>query len=87
MVNNAQYCAVLEEELKPTIYNKWSCFASWQHFTSYSSSSSSNCWNNLKTEIWVSPHPAYSPDHTPSDCHIFRPLKDALCGHWFANDE
>jgi len=22
MVNNAQYCAVLEEELKPTIYNK-----------------------------------------------------------------
>jgi hypothetical protein len=30
----------------------WSCFAWWQHLNSYSSS---NCWNNVKSEIQGSP--------------------------------
>ena len=33
------------------------------------------------------PHPLYSPDLAPSDFHIFGPLKDALCGIRFEDDE
>ena len=29
------------------------------------------------------PHPPYSPDLTPSDFHVFGPLKDALSGKQF----
>jgi histone-lysine N-methyltransferase SETMAR len=32
-------------------------------------------------------HPTHSSDFTPSDYHIFRPLRDALCGCQFANNE
>jgi hypothetical protein len=41
----------------------------------------------METEIRVSPPLACSPDLTPSDYHIFRLLKDALCGCQFANNE
>jgi histone-lysine N-methyltransferase SETMAR len=40
-----------------------------------------------KLKFELLPHPAYSPDLIPSDYHIFELLKDALCGHQFANDE
>jgi hypothetical protein len=33
------------------------------------------------------PHPAYNLDLAPSVYHIFRLLKDALCGCQFANGE
>ena len=32
-------------------------------------------------------HPPYSPDLTPSDFHLFGPLKDALRGRHFASDQ
>jgi hypothetical protein len=32
-------------------------------------------------------HPAYSPDLAPSDFHIFGPLKVAVRGHRFADDD
>jgi histone-lysine N-methyltransferase SETMAR len=35
----------------------------------------------------VLPRPLYSPDLTPSDFHIFGPLKDALRGRRFADDD
>jgi histone-lysine N-methyltransferase SETMAR len=35
----------------------------------------------------VLPHPPYSPDLAPSDFHLFGPLKDALRGRRFADDE
>jgi len=31
----------------------------------------------------VLPHPSYSPDLAPSDFHLFRPIKDGLCGQHF----
>ena len=34
------------------------------------------CWT-------VTPHPLYSPDLTPSDFHLFRRMKDGLCGQHF----
>lgn len=37
----------------------------------------------LKFEL----HPAHGLDLASSDYHIFRPLKDALCGHRFASNE
>jgi len=30
----------------------------------------------------VLPHPSYSPDLAPSDYHLFRFVKDQLCGHY-----
>ena len=33
------------------------------------------------------PHPPYSPDVVPSDFHLFGPLKDALRGTRFEDDE
>jgi len=35
----------------------------------------------------VLPHPSYSPDLVPSDFHLFGPLKDALRGTRFEDDE
>jgi len=35
----------------------------------------------------VLPHPAYSSDLTPSDFHLFGPLKDALGGKIFRADD
>jgi len=35
----------------------------------------------------VLPHPPYSPDLAPSDFHLFGPLKDALHGTRFEDDE
>jgi histone-lysine N-methyltransferase SETMAR len=32
-------------------------------------------------------HPPYSPDLAPSDFHLFDPLKDALRGRRFADDD
>jgi hypothetical protein len=31
-------------------------------------------------------HPVHSPDLAPSDCHLFGPLRDALRGRHFADD-
>jgi histone-lysine N-methyltransferase SETMAR len=33
------------------------------------------------------PHPPYSPDLTPSDYHMFGPLKEAMGGKKFRSDE
>jgi len=35
----------------------------------------------------VFPHPPYSPDLAPLDFHLFGPLKDALRGTRFEDDE
>jgi len=35
----------------------------------------------------VLPHPPYSLDLAPSDCHLFGPLKNALCGTRFEDDK
>jgi len=32
-------------------------------------------------------HPPHSPDLAPSDCHVFRSLKDSLHGQTFDGDE
>jgi hypothetical protein len=37
-------------------------------------------WNALE-------HPPYSPDLSPCDCHMFGPLKEALGGQRFDDDE
>jgi hypothetical protein len=38
-----------------------------------------------KLKFELLPHSAHSPNLTPSDYHIFRPLKESLCGCRFAN--
>jgi hypothetical protein len=39
-----------------------------------------------KTGGTVLPYPTHSPDLAPSDYHLFGPVKDALCGCHFADD-
>jgi histone-lysine N-methyltransferase SETMAR len=42
----------------------------------------------IATVGWtVLPHPPYSPGLAPSDFHLFGPLKDALRGRRFADDD
>jgi len=41
----------------------------------------------VKLGFTVLEHPAYSPDLTPSDYHLFGPLKEALRGRQFTSDE
>ena len=41
--------------------------------------------NHLGFEVLE--HPAYSPDLTPSDYHLFGPLKNALRGRRFSTDK
>jgi histone-lysine N-methyltransferase SETMAR len=40
-----------------------------------------------KLQWTVLPHPPYSPDLVPSDYHLFSPLKDAIRGKKFEDDE
>jgi histone-lysine N-methyltransferase SETMAR len=40
-----------------------------------------------KLQWTVLPHPLYSPDLAPSDYHLFGPLKDAIRGKRFEDDE
>jgi histone-lysine N-methyltransferase SETMAR len=40
-----------------------------------------------KLKFELLPHSAYSPDLTPSDYHIFGPIKDVLRVYQFSNDE
>jgi hypothetical protein len=35
----------------------------------------------------VLPHPPYSPDLTPSDFHLFGPMKDGLRGQHFPGND
>jgi histone-lysine N-methyltransferase SETMAR len=37
-------------------------------------------------ERTILPRPAHSPDLAPSDYHLFGPVKDALCGCYFTDD-
>jgi len=44
--------------------------------------------NTLQQLNWeVLEHPAHSPDLAPSDFHLFGPLKNALRGRRFADDD
>jgi hypothetical protein len=40
-----------------------------------------------KLRFQILQHPPYSPDLSPSDYHVFGPLKDALRGRRFGNDD
>jgi hypothetical protein len=40
-----------------------------------------------KLKLELLPHPSFSPNLAPCDYHILEPLKNALRGRQFANDE
>jgi histone-lysine N-methyltransferase SETMAR len=42
--------------------------------------------NIQKLNSELLPHPPYSPDLAPSDCHLFGSLKRALQGRRFGSD-
>jgi hypothetical protein len=91
MVNSAQYCATLKEEVKPAVHSE-----SREMLTNGVVLHNDNTQPYTaaaiieaiqKPKFTLLHHPAYSPHLTPSDYHIFGLLKDALCGHLLADNE
>jgi histone-lysine N-methyltransferase SETMAR len=89
MVNSLWYCAVLEEALKASIHSKCRGVLitgvvlhhdNAQPCAAAAAAAAATVDTIQKLKFKLLPHPAYSPNVAPSDYHIFRPLKDALCG-------
>jgi histone-lysine N-methyltransferase SETMAR len=56
------------------------------HDSAWPHTSLCTCEVVTKIEWTVCPHPAHSPDLAPSDYHLFGPVKDAVCGFHFSDD-
>jgi hypothetical protein len=80
-VTTANYCDMVRNELRPAIRTKWREL----HAHDNSCPPTIDTIQQLNWEVLE--HPAHSADLAPSDFHLFGPLKDALRGHRFANDD
>ena len=90
-INNASYCDLLANRLKPAIRTKRRGLLSkkvlLQHDNARPHVAKATIETINKLGFEVLEHPAYSPDLAPSDYHLFAPLKDALRGRKFSSDE
>ena len=90
-VNSANYCAMLRNELKPAICKKRRWMLSKKvllhHDNAHPHTAAATVQTVQQLGFELLQHPPYSPDLSPSDYHIFGPLKEALRGRRFASDE
>jgi len=90
-VNSANYCALLQNELKPAICKKRRGMLSKKVLLHHDNARPHTAAATVETVQQLGfellQHPPYSPDLAPSDYHIFGPLKEALRGRRFASDE
>jgi len=90
-VTSATYADLLKNHLHPAIKSKRHGLQSTgvllQHDNAppHTARSTVATIQDLSFE-WL-PHPPYSPDLTPSDFHVFGPLKEAMEGKSFSSDE
>jgi histone-lysine N-methyltransferase SETMAR len=87
-VNSAEYSALLQDQLKPTIRHKRRGLLSKGVLLLHDNAWPHTATAMVQTVQWLGfellPHPPYSPDLAPSDYHIFSPLK-ILRGHRFGS--
>ena len=85
------YSEMLSTELKPAIRTKRRGLLSSGVLLLHDNACPHTAIHTLQTLVkrgfTVLEHAAYSPDLSPSDYHLFGPLKDALRGHRFTSDE
>jgi len=89
-VNSANYCAMLQNELKTAIRKKRRGMLSKKVLLHHDKARHHTAAATVETEQQLGfelQHAPYSPDLAPSDDHIFGPLKEALRGRRFASDE
>ena len=89
-VTSATYSNLLRENLKPAIRQKRSGLLTMGVCPLHENARPHTAAAAVSTvELWFEciPHPPYSPDLAPSDFHIFGPLKDALSGTQFREDD
>jgi histone-lysine N-methyltransferase SETMAR len=88
-VNSAKYSALLQDQLKPAIHHKgWGLLSKWVllfHGNARPHTATATVQTVQRLGFELLPHPLYSSDLTPSDYHIFGPLKETLCGHRFGS--
>jgi len=81
-INSARYSDLLANNLKPAVHTKRQGLLSKKvlllhdNVRPHTTSQTVETINHLGFEVLE--HPAYSPDLTPSDYHLFGPLKNAL---------
>jgi len=89
-VTSATY-ADLKNRLHPAIKSKQHGLLSTgvllQHYNAWPHTARSTVATIQDLSFECLPHPPYSPDLTPSDFHVFGPLKEAMGGKSFRSDE
>ena len=90
-VTIVNYCNTLRNELRPAIRSKrrgslaQCVLLLHDNARPHTAHLTINTIRQLNWEVLE--HPAYSPNLTPSDFHLFGPLKNALSGRRFAADD
>jgi len=90
-VNSTNYCAMLQNELKPAICKKRIRMLSKKvllhHDNAHSHTAAATVETVQQLGFKLLQHSPYSPDLAPSDYHIFSPLKEALRNCRFTFDD
>jgi histone-lysine N-methyltransferase SETMAR len=90
-VTSATYCDLLRNYMKPAIRSKHRGLLSTrvllQHDNARPHTTHVTAVTFEDMHFKCLPHPPNSPDLTPSDYHIFGPLKGAISGKTFHSDE
>jgi histone-lysine N-methyltransferase SETMAR len=90
-VTSATYADLLKNHLLPAIKSKRRGLLSTGVLLQYDNARPHTARSTVATIQDLSfechPHPSYSPDLTPSDFHVFGPLKEALGGKTLRSDE
>ena len=90
-VTSATYADLLKNQLRPAIKSKRRRLLSTgvllQHDTARPHTAHSTVATIQDLSFRCLPHLLYSPDLTPSDFHVFGPLKEVMGGKSFRSDE
>jgi len=90
-INSARYSDLLANNLKPAVRTKRRGLLSKKVLLLHDNACPHTTSHTIETIIHlgfeVLEHPSYSPDLTPSDYHLFGPLKNALQGRRFSMDK
>jgi len=90
-VTSATYADLLKNHLRPAIKSKRRGLLSTgvllQHDNARPHTALSTVATIQELSFECLPHPPYSPDHAPSDFHVFGPLKEAMGDKSFRSEE